>query len=370
MAPLPDDSVQTTPLPRQFLREHPKAIYSDGKGRVKQDLVWLNIFKVIFYHTLAVYGIWKIVTLQSMWQTLLFNTIFYFFALIGVTGGAHRLWSHRAYKVTLPMKLLMMFICTAAYQDSIHNWARDHRLHHKYTDTDADPHNSRRGFFFCHIGWLMVKKHPDVISKGKTIDLSDIKGDRLIMLQNKYFFKIAPILGLVLPTLIPYYFWGETLSVSFLVTVVRLLLSLHATFSINSFAHLYGTKPYDRTINPTESNVLKAIAVGEGWHNYHHTFPWDYRAAEFQNHFLNLTTTFLDFWALFGQVYDQKTTSEDMIRKRAARTGDGTWKDVKGKEILNSPNEMTSQNFYEECVWGWGDKDMKEEDKEDISKSH
>uniref|UniRef100_A0A6P7GRF6 (11Z)-hexadec-11-enoyl-CoA conjugase-like n=1 Tax=Diabrotica virgifera virgifera TaxID=50390 RepID=A0A6P7GRF6_DIAVI len=369
MAPLPDDSVQATPLPHQFLREHPKAVYSDGKGPVKQDLVWYNIYKFIIYHILALYGMWYIITLQSMWQTLLFNVIFYFFSLIGVTGGAHRLWSHRAYKVRLPLKLLIMFLFTAAYQDSIYNWARDHRLHHKYTDTDADPHNSNRGFFFSHMGWLTMRRHPDVISKGKTIDLSDITSDRLVMLQKKYYNPTAPLLALGLPTFIPYYFWGEILSVSFFVTIVRVVLSSHATFAINSFAHLYGTKPYDRTINPRESKVLKVIAAGEGWHNYHHTFPWDYKAAEFQNPFLNLTTTFLDFWAFFGQTYDLKTTSEDMIRKRVARTGDGTWKDVKGKEILNSCNEVTSHNFHEECVWGWGDQDMKEEDIEDVLKN-
>ncbi|XP_072392429.1 (11Z)-hexadec-11-enoyl-CoA conjugase-like [Diabrotica undecimpunctata] len=369
MAPSPDDSVQATPLPNNFPREHPKAIYSDGKGPVKQDLVWYNIIRTIIYHIIALFGVWKLVTLQVMWQTFLFAVVVYFFTLIGVTGGAHRLWSHRAYKVTLPLKLFIMFIFTVSYQDTIYSWARNHRLHHKYTDTDADPHNSTRGFIFCHIGWLHVRKHPDVISKGKTIDLSDIEGDRLVMLQKKYYNPIAPLVAMVLPTFIPYYFWGETLSISFLVNVLRLLLGFHATFAINSFAHLYGTKPYDRTINPRESKVLKAIAIGEGWHNYHHTFPWDYRAAEFSNYFLNLTTTFLDFWAFFGQAYDLKITSEDMIRKRVARTGDGSWIDVKGKGILNAPTETTSHNFYEDCVWGWGDKDMKEEDIQDVTKS-
>lgn len=63
-------------------------------------------------------------------------------------------------------------------------WVRDHRLHHKYSDSDADPHNANRGFFFAHMGWLMSKKHPAVIAKGKTIDMSDLEADFIVMFQK------------------------------------------------------------------------------------------------------------------------------------------------------------------------------------------
>lgn len=59
------------------------------------------------------------------------------------------------------------------------------RVHHKFTDTDADPHNSCRGLFFSHIGWLLVKKHPDVKRKGSTIDMSDLERDPIVMFQKK-----------------------------------------------------------------------------------------------------------------------------------------------------------------------------------------
>lgn len=65
-------------------------------------------------------------------------------------------------------------------------WCRDHRLHHRYADTDADPHNAKRGFFFSHIGWLMTKKHPYVIKLGKRIDMRDLQEDWMVMLQKKY----------------------------------------------------------------------------------------------------------------------------------------------------------------------------------------
>lgn len=70
-------------------------------------------------------------------------------------------------------------------QNDIFEWARDHRVHHKYSETDADPHNAVRGFFFAHIGWLLVRKHPDVIEKGRKLELSDLLSDKVVMFQRK-----------------------------------------------------------------------------------------------------------------------------------------------------------------------------------------
>lgn len=70
-------------------------------------------------------------------------------------------------------------------QNDIYEWARDHRVHHKYSETDADPHNATRGFFFAHIGWLLVRKHPDVIEKGRKLELHDLLADKVVMFQRK-----------------------------------------------------------------------------------------------------------------------------------------------------------------------------------------
>lgn len=106
-------------------------------------------------------------------------------ASMGVTAGAHRLWAHRTYKAKLPLRIFLMICQTTMLQNDIYEWVRDHRVHHKFTDTDADPHNSRRGFFFSHIGWLMLKKHKDVQVKGKTVDMSDIESDPVVQWQRK-----------------------------------------------------------------------------------------------------------------------------------------------------------------------------------------
>lgn len=109
----------------------------------------------------------------------------YVMGMIGITGGAHRLWAHRAYKAKWPLRVILVVFNTVAFQDAAFHWARDHRVHHKYSETDADPHNATRGFFFSHVGWLLCKKHPDVVAKGKGLDLTDLRADRVLMFQLK-----------------------------------------------------------------------------------------------------------------------------------------------------------------------------------------
>lgn len=104
---------------------------------------------------------------------------------MGVTAGTHRLWSHRSYKAKLPLRIFLMLCQTTMFQNDIYEWVRDHRVHHKFTDTDADPHNSKRGFFFSHVGWLMIRKHKDVLEKGKTINMSDVWADPVVRFQRR-----------------------------------------------------------------------------------------------------------------------------------------------------------------------------------------
>lgn len=74
----------------------------------------------------------------------------------GITAGAHRLWSHKTYKAKLPLRIILMIFQTVAFQNHIYEWSRDHRVHHKFTDTDADPHNASRGkYLFSMFRWTI-----------------------------------------------------------------------------------------------------------------------------------------------------------------------------------------------------------------------
>lgn len=119
-------------------------------------------------------------------------------------------------------------------------------MHHKYSDTDADPHNARRGIFYSHVGWVLVHYHPQVLEKRKIIDMSDLTNEPVLAFQKKYFLILMPLTCFVLPSVIPIYYWGECFKVAVFVNVLRYLVVVHSAFMINSWAHAYGTKPYDR----------------------------------------------------------------------------------------------------------------------------
>merc|ERR1719320_532645 len=124
----------------------------------KMIIVWPNIIKFIILHCLALYGLTFLPILS--WQ-FLFAT--YQFSGAGITAGAHRLWSHKTYKAKTPLRLFLAIANSMAGENSIYVWTRDHRTHHKCSETVGDPHNASRGFFFAHMGWLLVRKHPAVI---------------------------------------------------------------------------------------------------------------------------------------------------------------------------------------------------------------
>lgn len=292
-------------------------------------LRWINIFMIGTLHIVGIFwfiGVYitgYFTGVVPLWKTVFFGFLVGEAAGFGVTGGVHRFWTHRSYKAKLPLKLILHLCYSIAGQNTIFEWVRDHRVHHKFSETTADPHNANRGFFFAHVGWLMMKKHPDVIKEGSKIDMSDITSDPLIKFHDKYFGLFKFLFCFFLPTLVPVYFWNECWTFAILSQpVVRYLCSLNFTWSVNSFAHLWGNKPYDKHIMPTENWGVSVVALGEGWHNYHHTFPWDYKAAELA-YSTNFTTVLIDLFALFGWAYDMKKTSPALIESVIQNRGEG-----------------------------------------------
>nr|KAF6432294.1 stearoyl-CoA desaturase 5 [Rousettus aegyptiacus] len=136
---------------------------------------------------------------------------------------------------------------------------------------------------------------------------------------------LAAVYSLVLiPTLVPWCIWGESLWNSyFLASILRYTISLNVTWLVNSAAHMYGNRPYDKHISPRQNPLVTLGAIGEGFHNYHHTFPFDYSASEFGLNF-NPTTWFIDIMCWLGLATDRKRATKPMIEARKARTGDGS----------------------------------------------
>lgn len=313
-----------------------KTNIADGR---RMELVWRNIIAFGYVHLAAVYGAYLFLT-SAKWQTDVLALVLYTASGLGITAGAHRQWAHKSYSAKWPLRALLVLFNTLAFQDSVIDWARDHRMHHKYSETDADPHNATRGFFFSHIGWLLCRKHPQIKEKGKGLDMSDLYADPILRFQKKYYMMLMPIVCFIVPTLVPVYLWNETWTNSwFVATMFRYTFILNVTWLVNSAAHKWGNKPYDKNINPTQNMTVAMFALGEGFHNYHHTFPWDYKTSELGNSRLNFTTQFINFFARIGWAYDLKTVSPTIVEKRVKRTGDGSHQ-----------------------LWGWGDLDQPAEE--------
>ncbi|KAB0802193.1 hypothetical protein PPYR_04379 [Photinus pyralis] len=327
--------------------------------RYKWVLVPRALFWMLYLHVGGLYGLYLLLFVASP-KTLIWTYLCGYLGQMGTWCGVHRLWSHRSYKAKLPLRIMLMIFFAMSDQGVILNWARDHRGHHKFVDTDADTHNSKRGFFFSHMGWLFIRKHPEVSAKGKLIDMSDIEADTVAVFQRQYYIPLLLFFAFWLPAFVPYYFWNESGWVAWhTATLCRLLCTIHATFFINSAAHMWGTRPYDKTIRPTETLFVSILTNGEGWHNYHHVFPWDYRAAELGNHVFNHSKMWIDFFSRIGLAYELKTASDAMIRKRVLRTGDGS----------KTAHECTITDFSSETdhCWGWDDPDMRVEDIEGVN---
>ena len=232
---------------------------------------------------------------------------------IGVTAGAHRLWSHRSYAAKFPLRLFLAACQSVAGQNCLLIWCRDHRVHHKYSDSDGDPHNIKRGVFFSHVGWLLRKKHPAVKEFGCKVPIDDLKSDPVVRWQSKGYYAIYFIFSFALPVIIPVALWNESLMVSiFTAYILRTAIVLHDTWFVNSAAHLLGSRPFSPLIEPVENVIVSFFTIGEGYHNYHHVFPFDYKAGELGSK-VNLTRYFIEAMALLGQAYNLKFVRNETV---------------------------------------------------------
>ncbi|KAL7023170.1 hypothetical protein ACKWTF_012511 [Chironomus riparius] len=332
-------------------REYPSLSGSDDDD-YKVEIVWKNVVIFLYLHTAAIYGF----TLEKKLSSLIFGWVCGLSSAFGTTVGAHRLYTHRSYKANRSLQILLLIWQTMAVQNSMYTWCRDHRMHHKYTDTNADPHNSERGFFFSHIGWLMCKKHPDVKKFGAKIDMSDLETDPLVMFQHKYYFILALIFGFIIPIYITCLL-GESFHIVWYGHIFRYMLGLNLVWCINSVAHFWGTKPYDKNISSTDSYLVGTLGVGEGWHNYHHVFPFDYKCAEKTRYWCNLSLGVLDFFAYIGWATDLKEVSKETIDKRALRTGDGS-REISSQIAASNVELEVLNNEATNSLWGWDDSDI------------
>jgi|ERR1712063_40309 len=314
------ENVPLSPLQNQQSKEDKKDIPYSKQERLPpwqwKDIRVAMATYISLVHVLGVIGLFYVPHCQL--ATLVWAFILWPISGFGITGGAHRLWAHRSYKATAAYRFVVMVMNSIANQGTIFHWARDHRTHHFHSETVADPHDAIRGFWFAHIGWLYLKKDKRVTEAGKKVNVDDLREDGPVMLQK----NLDPYWNLfwcfLFPGLVARFTWGEAFWNGFFVAgCVRYLWVLHCTWLVNSAAHLWGERPYDPQSNPAENKIVAIASIGEGWHNWHHKYPFDYAASEYgiATQF-NPTKMFIDIAAACGMVSDRKRATAMWARER------------------------------------------------------
>lgn len=183
------------------------------------ELNWLNITILTITPVLTVYGL---LTTKVVWKTALFAVFYYFFTglgkrafspqpllpclpLPGITAGYHRLWAHRSYNASRFLEYFLAVAGAGAVQGSIKWWARGHRAHHRYTDTDLDPYGAHHGLLWSHIGWMVVKPR----RKPGVADISDLSKNHVVRWQHRWYLSLLILMGLVVPTIVAGLGWGD-----------------------------------------------------------------------------------------------------------------------------------------------------------------
>lgn len=243
------------------------------KKKEKQKINWVNTLFLIITPIVAVIGgAWLIIEGNVHTATLILGLCWLMASGLAITAGYHRLWAHTTYQANPIIKVFFLLFGAAAFEGSALEWCTDHRNHHRYVDTERDPYNINRGFWYAHIGWLMILDQ----SKRNFDNVEDMSTDYFIKFQHKYYSYIAIFMGFIVPTLIAA-LWHDWLGGLIWVGVMRMVLNHHFTFCINSVCHLFGKQRYSADQTARDNWVTALFTYGEGFHNFHHQFPLDYR---------------------------------------------------------------------------------------------
>ncbi len=240
-------------------------------------------------------------------KTEIFLFFFYYFATgLSITVGYHRLFAHKTFKAHPIVQFFLLFFGAATYEQSAIKWASQHRQHHQFTDTELDPHNSKKGFWYCHVGWILFYKH--VFNRDNVRDLME---KRLIKNQHEFYNIWAFVSGIFIPMAIGYAI-GRPLGVFLVSFCLRTFLVMNSAFLINSYAHMIGDKSYDKNESASDHWLGAVLTHGEGYHSFHHRFPNDYRNGHRWYHW-DPSKWVIYSLSRMGLAQDLKRTPRDLL---------------------------------------------------------
>ena len=244
-----------------------------NKSKPPLNMVNVIIFAGLPVAALILVPLWGVYHGYDSFQWL-WALAFLYLNGLSITGGYHRLWSHRAYEASPVLKWFFALWGAGALQNSILIWASDHRRHHRHVDdNELDPYSAGRGLWFSHMGWMLrnYKSNDQDFSNAR-----DLLRDPVVVWQDKHYVALTLLMNLGLPLMLGIWH-GDIIGTVLLVGLLRLVVNHHVTFFINSLAHFWGSRPYTETNSARDNGFLAFLTYGEGYHNYHHIFQADYR---------------------------------------------------------------------------------------------
>ena len=272
---------------------------------------WIRVIPFIAMH-LACFAV---LFTGFSWFALAVATGLYAIRMFAITGFYHRYFSHKAFRTSRPMQFIFAAIGAASVQRGPLWWAAHHRHHHRHADTDADMHSPRHGFFRSHMGWFLTKRGfatnfaniPDLVKfpELRALDRFDIVVPIVLAVG---LFSLGAWLETAAPQL-------ETNGAQLLVWgfFISTIVLFHATVTINSLAHRWGTRRYKTNDDSRNNAFLALITFGEGWHNNHHHFPGS-ASQGFKWWELDVTYLALKILSAFGLVWDLKAVPPQLKR--------------------------------------------------------
>lgn len=185
---------------------------------------------------------------------------------LGIGMGYHRLLTHRGFKTPKLVEYFLTVCGTLAIEGGPIAWVATHRIHHRYSDQDGDPHSPRHGFWWAHMGWILEghSLHREVDATSQYA--ADLAKDPFHVWLTKWHFVPQLILAAILFALGGWNFvlWG---------IFVRVAFSWHVTWFVNSAAHVWGGRRFETRDDSRNNWWVAILAHGEGWHNNHHAHP-------------------------------------------------------------------------------------------------
>lgn len=247
----------------------------DEKGLIPtRQIKWGNITFFAFTTLCGFVGAPLYIYHFGLSASEIFLFIFFYAATsLSITVGFHRMFAHAAFKANALVRFLVLFFGAGSFEQSALKWAGQHRDHHRYVDTEKDPYSIKKGFFYAHIGWLIFWDHEYHYEH-----VRDLNRSAMVRHQHQYYVWWAITAGVLLPLLIGA-LTGHLLGAFLISVCARITFVYHSTWCINSVCHMFGKATYDIYSSAKDHWLAAIITNGEGYHNYHHHFPGDYRNA-------------------------------------------------------------------------------------------